>query len=472
MADYFAVVGLPLDPEEMFTPLFSALDLESVLYERRNAGAVGRAQVRNRPDPDYFPYLGNFPFTAEVTDRFPEKDYSDQPFRETIPVFCFPKGIALRTTPGVPNYYVFVSTGSDGRRVYGHTLTIYEPLSRVQRRALAMKIERAEVEMTALELLTDPSLVQGKEIGTSSKLIGSSRRVRRGQEEREGVPRKLAFSSPVGATAASAKVSTNTSAATTAGGGGAVGSGGTTAGGGVAVGSGGGDSVSMSGAGSNSSQKEVERDHNNKDGDGGGGENNKEKEKEDDEESLFDIENESAMLPFELYAPKSLCLLSEVPFMTSFRQFLSTIYQLSMRPMLLPLERYICNFVQEVPLPPPGMAEVQWFVAEKTLRFTRPPLNDPVSCTDLPFARVFQCLGVDALLTLWQCLLLERKIVMHSSQISMLTGTAEVLLALMYPFKWTHVYIPVLSQKMLNVLDAPLPYLVGFQTPVDVDEAA
>lgn len=45
-----------------------------------------------------------------------------------------------------------------------------------------------------------------------------------------------------------------------------------------------------------------------------------------------------------------------------------------------------------------------------------------------------------------ECLLLERKVVLLSSQYSLLTPVVETFLLLMYPFRWQHVYIPLLPE--------------------------
>ena len=63
--------------------------------------------------------------------------------------------------------------------------------------------------------------------------------------------------------------------------------------------------------------------------------------------------------------------------------------------------------------------------------------------------------------TLLAALLTERQVFMFSSQVSLLTAVAETLRALLLPFTWQHVYVPVLPPKLNGVLQAPLPFLVG-----------
>ena len=55
----------------------------------------------------------------------------------------------------------------------------------------------------------------------------------------------------------------------------------------------------------------------------------------------------------------------------------------------MPIERIICNFVMEVPLPPPGKVKVQYQIGDEELTFARPPRNNPISWTDINFNMIF-----------------------------------------------------------------------------------
>ncbi|KAG7253273.1 hypothetical protein CRUP_016689, partial [Coryphaenoides rupestris] len=45
-----------------------------------------------------------------------------------------------------------------------------------------------------------------------------------------------------------------------------------------------------------------------------------------------------------------------------------------------------------------------------------------------------------------------------------LMAVAESITALMFPFQWQHVYVPILPASLLHFLDAPVPYLMGLQS--------
>lgn len=83
-------------------------------------------------------------------------------------------------------------------------------------------------------------------------------------------------------------------------------------------------------------------------------------------------------------------------------------------------------------------------------------------------------LGPDGLAVALACALLERPILLVAESASVLAPVAEALLALMRPFEWSHVYVPVLPRPLLELLDAPQPFLLGVLSswlPEDIFES-
>lgn len=56
---------------------------------------------------------------------------------------------------------------------------------------------------------------------------------------------------------------------------------------------------------------------------------------------------------------------------------------------------------------------------------------------------------------------MERKVVLLSSQYSILTVCAEILCSLLFPMRWSHLYVPLLPRMLCPMLDAPVPYICG-----------
>ena len=57
--------------------------------------------------------------------------------------------------------------------------------------------------------------------------------------------------------------------------------------------------------------------------------------------------------------------------------------------------------------------------------------------------------------------LLEHQVLVYSSEFDKLMLVCESITTLMYPFKWPHVYVPILPPSLENFLDAPVPYIMG-----------
>lgn len=162
------------------------------------------------------------------------------------------------------------------------------------------------------------------------------------------------------------------------------------------------------------------------------------------------------------FVPKSLCLISRWPFIESFREVLCQFYRLSLSQIELPIERYICNFIDDVPAPPKeGQKDINYYILDQMIKFKCPPLNQPNSWSSLPAQPLFECLNPENIVNLFTAILIERQVVFISSQLSLLTSAAEGITSLMYPLRWVHVYVPVLPLPLIGILAAPLPFIVG-----------
>lgn len=115
-----------------------------------------------------------------------------------------------------------------------------------------------------------------------------------------------------------------------------------------------------------------------------------------------------------LYVSKALCLFTPLPFLLAARQFLSQLHQAvtSHTPPPLPLESYIHNILYEVPLPPPGRS-MRFHGVQGAIMCQRPgPGELPMG--EYPLGEAFTLLGVDNMVKLLTCALLETQILLYS----------------------------------------------------------
>ena len=77
------------------------------------------------------------------------------------------------------------------------------------------------------------------------------------------------------------------------------------------------------------------------------------------------------------------------------------------------------------------------------------------------FSKLICCLGIRLTLQLFAATLLERRIIFVAEQLSLLSSCCHAIVALLYPFSWQHVFVPILPEAMVHICCSPSPYIVG-----------
>lgn len=172
-----------------------------------------------------------------------------------------------------------------------------------------------------------------------------------------------------------------------------------------------------------------------------------------------------------LYVSKALCLIAPMPFMHACRRFLSQLHRAVTAATAppLPLESYVHNILYEVPLPAPGRS-LKFHGVYEPIVCQRPGLGE-LQLADFPLAETFSQLGVENLVQVFTCTMLEMQILLYSHDYQRLMTVAEGITTLLFPFQWQHVYVPILPASLLHFLDAPVPYLMGLQSKDGADRS-
>uniref|UniRef100_A0A3B3ZYJ4 DENN/MADD domain containing 5B n=1 Tax=Periophthalmus magnuspinnatus TaxID=409849 RepID=A0A3B3ZYJ4_9GOBI len=136
----------------------------------------------------------------------------------------------------------------------------------------------------------------------------------------------------------------------------------------------------------------------------------------------------------------SLCVIAPLPFMGACRSFLWQLHRavMSETPPPLPLESYVYNLLYEVPLPAPGRSLRFQGVYEPIVCQRPGPAELPLA--DFPLSEVIGLLGLDNLIQVFTCTLLEMQILLYSQDPQSLMCVSECLSSLLFPFQWQHVY--------------------------------
>uniref|UniRef100_A0A7S1KMY1 UDENN domain-containing protein n=1 Tax=Percolomonas cosmopolitus TaxID=63605 RepID=A0A7S1KMY1_9EUKA len=164
-----------------------------------------------------------------------------------------------------------------------------------------------------------------------------------------------------------------------------------------------------------------------------------------------------------LYISKAIVLVSHYPLFSTFKKFLTQLYRIHLTPSSIPIERWICNFCSEVPLPPRGRTCVQYNLSPEKVFISRPPPNQ-LPLLDVPLQLMFLTLDLKSIVTIFNFILTEQQIIFHSNHYSLLGTAAEFFISIIYPFEWFHTYVPLLPKSCLSFLESPMPYIMGIHS--------
>ncbi|XP_061566557.1 DENN domain-containing protein 4C isoform X1 [Cololabis saira] len=159
---------------------------------------------------------------------------------------------------------------------------------------------------------------------------------------------------------------------------------------------------------------------------------------------------------------KCICLLSHWPFFESFRKFLMFLYKLSVSgPHPLPIEKHISHFMHNVSFPSPQRPRILVQLSVHDTLMLSQPVCTPLPLSGADYGTLLMNLGSENCATLLHFVLLESKILLHSLRPAVLTGVAEAVVAMIFPFQWQCPYIPLCPLSLAGVLNAPCPFIVG-----------
>ncbi|XP_016993920.2 DENN domain-containing protein 5B isoform X2 [Drosophila takahashii] len=180
-------------------------------------------------------------------------------------------------------------------------------------------------------------------------------------------------------------------------------------------------------------------------------------------QSYYDINKDK------LYVAKSITLICQAPYAFAAQMFLKNLYRcLPRQPGAgISLESYVYNILYEVMLPQPGksirvyLPPTEPHLPAIALILQRPLLATELPLLDFPLRLLFKYLGVECVIQLLTCVLLENQVLLRSTDYQRLMIVGECITSLLFPFVWPHVYAPILPAALHHFLDAPVPFVMG-----------
>ncbi|KAL4453683.1 hypothetical protein ABPG74_009579 [Tetrahymena malaccensis] len=87
--------------------------------------------------------------------------------------------------------------------------------------------------------------------------------------------------------------------------------------------------------------------------------------------------------------------------------------------------------------------------------------NNFFSLSNFSFRPLFEKISIKTTISLLQSILLERQILLVSSNPNEIISICESLFTLIYPLKWACIYIPLLPLQLSEMISAMMPYIIG-----------
>nr|XP_055173626.1 myotubularin-related protein 13 isoform X3 [Nyctereutes procyonoides] len=186
------------------------------------------------------------------------------------------------------------------------------------------------------------------------------------------------------------------------------------------------------------------------------------------EEIEGEVEVSGLIQPAEVFAPKSLVLVSRLDYPEIFRACLGLIYTVYVDSLNVSLESLIANLCACL-VPAAGGSQKLFSLGAGDRQLIQTPLHDSLPVTGTSVALLFQQLGIQNVLSLFCAVLTENKVLFHSASFQRLSDACRALESLMFPLKYSYPYIPILPAQLLEVLSSPTPFIIGVHSVFKTD---
>ena len=198
--------------------------------------------------------------------------------------------------------------------------------------------------------------------------------------------------------------------------------------------------------------------------------------------------------PF-IYIPKCLLLMSLYPFFGEFERIITEIYNYSQNKVISikeinesisskirkkntfrqsifreisnkkkeidePIEKIIENLLIELPAPPRGVSTVKYFLNESPRTIQQNVMNK-IPIVDVNLKRICLDFGVKDIITIYNYLFLESRILFFSNDIECLNSYIYGFLSFLYPFQYQYQIITILPKENFEIIESITPFIAG-----------
>ena len=173
-----------------------------------------------------------------------------------------------------------------------------------------------------------------------------------------------------------------------------------------------------------------------------------------------------------VYVPFCLSIISKYPFSYEMTRCLQSIFNVFSEEQIMnylktdfKINDLIMYLINSVPIPIEKKTRVKFYIPflENGLLLKCPKINE-ISIVNIKYMKLLVLFSIENILIIIRLLLLEKKILFIDDDYTRLSEVTNAFISLLYPFKWIHTYIPIMSVQMLKYLETFLPFLNGIHS--------
>ena len=168
-----------------------------------------------------------------------------------------------------------------------------------------------------------------------------------------------------------------------------------------------------------------------------------------------------------VYVPFCLCLISKYPYSNEMEKCLQSIFEIisnEKNEYNFNINDLIMYLINSVPIPEKNSL-VKFYIpyCNKDISLRCTTING-LNIMNIDFAKLTQIFSISNIIIIFRLLLSEKKILFINEDYTTLSKVTDAFISLLYPFKWVHTYIPIMSEQMLKYLESFLPFVNGIHS--------
>ena len=166
-----------------------------------------------------------------------------------------------------------------------------------------------------------------------------------------------------------------------------------------------------------------------------------------------------------VYIPYCLCLISKYPYITEMEKCLQSIYYLMVNQIddkKIELNKILMFLIHSIPIPLNRNSKLKFYIPyyNNGIELTCPKLND-INIINMNVSVLFKWFTLDNIIIILRLILFEKKLLFVDDNYERLSNVIDIFISLIYPLKWIHTYIPIMSEEMINYIETFLPFVNG-----------